>query len=217
MSWLPFRKASKAAGSERAAIVVDGGRKGGRARSRLAILSNGTTRTVGEVRKTRRSVRQLGAGAGALSGGRSVRLLLTKRVDRYAAAADLACGEWIIRVAPHERGQVEGGREAGLRLAMFRVREEVLEALVRVIGRAEAGELSHGPEAFAIHLGVDAARVGERPRSSNARESVARALGGLHAEQKLWQDPRGRLCVRGSAFAAKPRRSASRMETSRQE
>lgn len=33
---------------------------------------------------------------------------------------------------------------------------------------------------------------------------VARALGKLHQDEKLWQDPRGRLCVRGSAFAAKP-------------
>jgi 2,5-furandicarboxylate decarboxylase 1 len=35
-------------------------------------------------------------------------------------------------------------------------------------------------------------------------QTVARALGTLHAEHKLWQDPRGRMCVRGSAFAAKP-------------
>jgi 2,5-furandicarboxylate decarboxylase 1 len=35
-------------------------------------------------------------------------------------------------------------------------------------------------------------------------QTVARALGALHAGEKLWQDPRGRLCVRGSAFAAKP-------------
>ncbi|MGE5527018.1 MAG: UbiD family decarboxylase [Rhodospirillaceae bacterium] len=34
--------------------------------------------------------------------------------------------------------------------------------------------------------------------------TVARALGKLHAEEKLWQDPRGRLCVRGSRHAAKP-------------
>jgi 2,5-furandicarboxylate decarboxylase 1 len=33
---------------------------------------------------------------------------------------------------------------------------------------------------------------------------VARALGKLHADEKLWQDPRGRMCVRGSVFAAKP-------------
>jgi 2,5-furandicarboxylate decarboxylase 1 len=35
-------------------------------------------------------------------------------------------------------------------------------------------------------------------------QAVARALGRLHAEGKLWQDPRGRMCVRGSAFAARP-------------
>src|ERR1700688_3188050 len=34
--------------------------------------------------------------------------------------------------------------------------------------------------------------------------TVARAIGYLHATEKLWQDPRGRLCVRGSQFAAKP-------------
>jgi 2,5-furandicarboxylate decarboxylase 1 len=36
--------------------------------------------------------------------------------------------------------------------------------------------------------------------------TVARAIGHLHATEKLWQDPRGRLCVRGSEFAAKPPR-----------
>ncbi len=35
-------------------------------------------------------------------------------------------------------------------------------------------------------------------------QSVARALGKLHADEKLWQDPRGRMCVRGSVHAAKP-------------
>src|SRR5579864_710190 len=34
--------------------------------------------------------------------------------------------------------------------------------------------------------------------------TIARAIGHLHATEKLWQDPRGRLCVRGSQFAAKP-------------
>jgi UbiD family decarboxylase len=32
---------------------------------------------------------------------------------------------------------------------------------------------------------------------------VARALGRLHAEEKLWQDPRGRACIRASRFSAK--------------
>jgi 2,5-furandicarboxylate decarboxylase 1 len=36
--------------------------------------------------------------------------------------------------------------------------------------------------------------------------TVARAIGHLHTTEKLWQDPRGRMCVRGSEFAAKPPR-----------
>jgi 2,5-furandicarboxylate decarboxylase 1 len=35
-------------------------------------------------------------------------------------------------------------------------------------------------------------------------QSVARALGELHRTEKLWQDPKGRMCVRGSKFAAVP-------------
>ena len=35
-------------------------------------------------------------------------------------------------------------------------------------------------------------------------QSIARAMGKLHADEKLWQDPRGRMCIRGSAFAARP-------------
>jgi len=34
--------------------------------------------------------------------------------------------------------------------------------------------------------------------------SVARALGHLHKTERLWQDERGRVCVRGSKFEAKP-------------
>lgn len=33
---------------------------------------------------------------------------------------------------------------------------------------------------------------------------LARALGQLHADNKLWKDPIGRLCVKGSKFDAKP-------------
>jgi 2,5-furandicarboxylate decarboxylase 1 len=35
-------------------------------------------------------------------------------------------------------------------------------------------------------------------------QTVARALGHLHTSEKLWQDPEGRMCERGSKFAAKP-------------
>jgi 2,5-furandicarboxylate decarboxylase 1 len=49
-----------------------------------------------------------------------------------------------------------------------------------------------------------AEKFGEHPFAT-----VARALGKLHEDEKLWQDPRGRLCVRGSAYAAKPPVKAS--------
>ena len=47
--------------------------------------------------------------------------------------------------------------------------------------------------------------IAERFASYDFR-TVARAIGHLHATEKLWQDPRGRMCVRGSEFAAKPPR-----------
>jgi UbiD family decarboxylase len=45
--------------------------------------------------------------------------------------------------------------------------------------------------------------IAEKFASYNFR-TVARAIGHLHATDKLWQDPRGRICVRGSKFAASP-------------
>src|ERR1700680_1762198 len=45
--------------------------------------------------------------------------------------------------------------------------------------------------------------IAERFSSYDFR-TVAQALGHLHATEKLWQDPRGRMCVRGSEVAAKP-------------
>jgi 2,5-furandicarboxylate decarboxylase 1 len=45
--------------------------------------------------------------------------------------------------------------------------------------------------------------IAERFSSYDFR-TIARAIGHLHASEKLWQDPRGRMCVRGSKFAAKP-------------
>jgi 2,5-furandicarboxylate decarboxylase 1 len=47
--------------------------------------------------------------------------------------------------------------------------------------------------------------IAERFSSFDFR-TVARALGHLHATEKLWQDGRGRMCVRGSQFAAAPPR-----------
>jgi hypothetical protein len=39
--------------------------------------------------------------------------------------------------------------------------------------------------------------------SSHEFNAVARAIGLLHEKERLWQDPKGCLCLRDSAFAAK--------------
>ena len=61
----------------------------------------------------------------------------------------------VVGVHPHLRGQVEGHREAGLA-----VLEEELEALVRLLGGAEAGVLPDRPGLAAVHVGLDAAGEG---------------------------------------------------------
>ncbi len=65
-------------------------------------------------------------------------------------------GLGVIRVVAHQRGHVERGREPRLP-----VLEQVAEADVRLLGRAEAGELPHRPEPPAVHRRVDAARERE--------------------------------------------------------
>ena len=82
-----------------------------------------------------------------------------ERVDGDALAPDLAERLRMVGVVAHQGGHVERGREPGLP-----VLEEVAEADVRLLGRAEAGELPHRPELAPVHGRVDAARVGEDAR-----------------------------------------------------
>ena len=60
----------------------------------------------------------------------------------------------MIGVVPHQRGQVESHREAGLPL-----REQITKARIGILGSAKARKLPHGPQAAAIHRGMNAARV----------------------------------------------------------
>jgi hypothetical protein len=87
-------------------------------------------------------------------------LHVVEHVDRDALAPDLAERHRVVGVVPHERGHVERGRQA--RLAVL---EQVVEALVGLLGRAEPGELPHRPEPAAVHRLVHAAGVGELARA----------------------------------------------------
>src|SRR5216684_3063648 len=60
----------------------------------------------------------------------------------------------MIGVVAHQGWQIEGGRQSGLPL-----REQIAEALIGVLRRAKAGELTHGPQPPAVHRRMNAARV----------------------------------------------------------
>ena len=104
------------------------------------------------------------------------RLHVVERVDRDALAADLAEGARVVGVVAHQRRHVEGGGEA--RLAVV---EQVAEALVGLLGGAEAGELAHRPQAPAVHRRVDAAgerilaRLADAARRARGRPQARRA------------------------------------------
>ncbi|HEY4374479.1 MAG TPA: UbiD family decarboxylase [Burkholderiales bacterium] len=54
-------------------------------------------------------------------------------------------------------------------------------------------------EAAPVYYSELAEKLGAHPFPT-----VARAFGKLHTDGKLWQDPRGRICLKGSKFDAKP-------------
>jgi len=81
-----------------------------------------------------------------------------------------------------------------------------------VNGRADAPGQAGDPQQVAALADEILAAIDQEPLyytdvaerfSAYDFRTVARALGHLHAAEKLWQDPRGRMCVRGSKFAAK--------------
>ncbi len=67
------------------------------------------------------------------------------------------------------------------------------EAEVAALADAIIGLITEAPRYYAQV--VDAL-------SGHPMQAIARAFGKLHADEKLWQDVEGRMCVRGSQFAA---------------
>ena len=76
-------------------------------------------------------------------------LHVVEGVDRDPLAPDLAEAAGVVGVVAHQGRHVEGGREPGLAVV-----EQVVEALVGLLGGAEAGELAHRPEPAPVHRGV---------------------------------------------------------------
>ena len=88
-----------------------------------------------------------------------------------------------VKVDDYLGGKADAAKTGGAALSIEALAEEILAAITR-----EPIYYTDIAERFSAH----------------DFQAVARALGHLHATEKLWQDPRGRMCVRGSAFAAKP-------------
>ena len=92
---------------------------------------------------------------------REERLHVRQGVDGDSGPSHLSLGQRIVGVPSEQGGHVEGRREAVTAGA-----EQLLEAAVGVGGRAEAGELSHRPQARAVHGGVRTTGVGELARAT---------------------------------------------------
>jgi 2,5-furandicarboxylate decarboxylase 1 len=82
-----------------------------------------------------------------------------------------------------------------------------------VKGKADAAAKAGDDRAAAALAGEILKAIAEKPLyyteiaerfSAYDFQTVARALGHLHATERLWQDNEGRMCQRGSKFAAKP-------------
>ncbi len=114
------------------------------------------------------------------------RLHVRQRRDGHAALADLPLRARVVAVVPHQRREVEGHREAGLP-----AREQELVALVGVLGRAEAGELPHGPELAAVRRwgGCRGCR-GTAPAECPGRAGPVRGRAGCTPDPRCGRTPR---------------------------
>src|SRR6267143_626017 len=101
-----------------------------------------------------------GHGRGEFFQGDAVeeRLHVFEGINGDAHAADLAEGERVVGIHANLRGQIESDGTPGLALGA-----EVAIALVGFDGGAEASVLAHGPQAAAVHGGVDTAGEGIFP------------------------------------------------------
>jgi 2,5-furandicarboxylate decarboxylase 1 len=87
------------------------------------------------------------------------------------------------KIADYANGKADAAGAAGDKAAVLQLAEKILAAIAQT------------PLYYTD--------IAERFAHFDFR-TIAQAIGYLHATEKLWQDPRGRMCVRGSQFAAKP-------------
>ena len=140
------------------------------------------------------------------------RLHVVDRVEGDALDPDLAQRAPVVGVEAHQGRHVEGGREP-----VLAVLEQVAEARVGLLDRAEARELAHRPQPPPIHRRVDAAGERVLARVTELRRRVE-ALQVLLGVQRLDRVPgegleerrRARGCARRAPPATGARADAPR-------
>ena len=89
-----------------------------------------------------------------------------ERRDRHAALADFAERQRMVRIAAHQRRQIERDAQPGAA-----GREQLLVALVGLLGRPEPGELAHRPELAAVAASGECRACTGRRRDRRGRAS----------------------------------------------
>src|SRR5215469_7327939 len=103
-------------------------------------------------------------------------------IDGHPDFADFAERERMVGVQADLRGEIERDGKASLAFA-----QEIAIAPVGFDCRAKAGVLAHGPEAAAIHGGVDAAYVRKFARKTKSGFGIPRAKTLPRIERVKWQ------------------------------
>ena len=127
-----------------------------------------------------------------------------QRVDRDALAPDLAERARMVGVVAHQRRHVERRREAGLAVV-----DQVAEALVRLLGGAEAGELPHRPQPAAVHRLVHAARERVLARAGRSRSGVRQVGRRVERLDRLPRERRERVLALRHRSSIAGRQAAS--------
>ena len=89
-----------------------------------------------------------------------------ERRNGHADPAHFAGRQGMVGIQPHLRRQVESHREPGGALG-----QQIPIAAVAFFRSAETGILAHRPQPASVHVGVDAASVGEFARVGQSRRS----------------------------------------------
>ena len=116
----------------------------------------------------------------------------------------------MVGVVAHERGEIECNRQAGLA-----TREQELVPLVGVLGGPEPGKLPHGPQAAAVHVGVNAAGIRKAAWQAGSLQQAGRNVGRRVGNFERLPGDGGEVGVVPHRLARSPRAPLGHLATQR--